>query len=189
MCATLDRRIPCQISNIVGVAVLADSLDLNRLSIALPSADYDPEIFPGMTVRLERPRIHALLFKSGKARLTGARREQDIATAANVLWTQLRDLHAPVLPQPRCEIVNIVATFVLPTKLDLDALARSLTDLQPEYEPEQFPGVVLRGFFGDTVALLFGSGKGVLAGLKRAGDVDECLRVLIDKCRFDEFAQ
>jgi len=183
------RNIPWHVSNIVGVATLAESLELEKLSSALPAADYEPEIFPGLTVRLERPRIHALLFKSGKARLTGARKEHEIFTAASILWRQLRDLDAPVLPEPKCEIVNIVATFTLPMKLDLEALVRSLTDIQAEYEPEQFPGVVLRGFSGDTVALVFGSGKGVLAGLKRVVDVDECLRILTQKCRFTEFGK
>jgi len=169
------------VSNIVGVATLAESLDLNKLCIAIPSADYDPDIFPGMTIRLEKPRIHALLFKSGKARLTGARKEQEMPLAARLLWQQLRDLREPVLPEPTCEVVNVVVTFTLPVKLDLEVLARSFSGSRVEYEPEQFPGVILRDFYRDCVALVFGSGKGVIAGLKHVAEAEHALTALLDK--------
>jgi transcription initiation factor TFIID TATA-box-binding protein len=178
-----------EVSNIVGVATLAESLNLEKLRLAIPSADYDPEIFPGMTIRLEKPRIHALLFKSGKARLTGAKREEDIHSASRALWRQLRELREPVLERPSSVIVNVVITFKLPTKIDLERLARSLVESRSEYEPEQFPGLVLRDFHGDCVGLIFGSGKGVLAGLKSVGETEHALVSLRAKYALSDFSK
>ena len=58
---------------------------------------------------------------------------------------------------------NIVSRFDLKKKLPIEKLARTLP--KSMYEPEQFPGLIYR-IQDSCVALLFASGKGVIAGAK-----------------------
>jgi len=45
------------------------------------SSDYDPEIFPGLIFRMQKPKVVLLIFASGKIVLTGAKKRQDIYEA------------------------------------------------------------------------------------------------------------
>jgi transcription initiation factor TFIID TATA-box-binding protein len=65
--------------------------------------------------------------------------------------------------EPTAEIKNIVATAELNSLPSLEALAIGLGLEQTEYEPEQFPALIYRG--GDSVLLVFSSGKMVCTGL------------------------
>ncbi|MCD6503665.1 MAG: TATA-box-binding protein [Thermoplasmata archaeon] len=80
------------------------------------------------------------------------------------------------------EIQNVVASAIVATELDLDKVAESLENV--EYEPEQFPGLVLRFENIGTVALLFRSGKVVCTGGKSEEDimktVEELRKILKD---------
>ena len=58
---------------------------------------------------------------------------------------------------------NIVSRFDMNKKLPMETLAGTLP--RSMYEPEQFPGLIYR-IQGSCVALLFASGKGVIAGAK-----------------------
>jgi len=64
---------------------------------------------------------------------------------------------------PTAEIKNIVATSELDALPSLEAIAIGLGLEQTEYEPEQFPALIYRG--GDSVILVFASGKLVCTGL------------------------
>lgn len=60
--------------------------------------------------------------------------------------------------------MNVVATYELGSRLELNTLVVYLGMEQTEYEPEQFPGVVFRPKDLDIVFLLFSSGKVVITG-------------------------
>ncbi len=62
------------------------------------------------------------------------------------------------------EIVNLVVTTDLNHKLNLENIASTLPNT--EYNPEQFPGLVMRIKDPKTSALLFSSGKVVCTGAK-----------------------
>ncbi|RLF64638.1 MAG: TATA-box-binding protein, partial [Thermoplasmata archaeon] len=84
------------------------------------------------------------------------------------------------------EIQNVVASAVVATELDLDKVAESLENV--EYEPEQFPGLVLRFEDIGTVALLFRSGKVVCTGGKSEEDINrtvESLRKILKDLGFE----
>ncbi|MDD3493503.1 MAG: TATA-box-binding protein, partial [Candidatus Thermoplasmatota archaeon] len=62
------------------------------------------------------------------------------------------------------KIENVVASTTIADELDLSQLSKKLPE--GEYEPEQFPGLVLRLDEPKTAALLFRSGKVVCTGAK-----------------------
>ena len=73
------------------------------------------------------------------------------------------------------EIVNIVVSgHVDQDKIPLEKMAAMLPNT--EYNPEQFPGLVLRIREPKTSALIFNSGKIVCTGARSIEKVDEAIR-------------
>lgn len=71
------------------------------------------------------------------------------------------------------KIENIVASANLEVELDLYAIAREVDNV--EYEPEQFPGAILKLKEPKTSLLLFKNGKLICTGAKSEGEVDEAI--------------
>ncbi len=74
---------------------------------------------------------------------------------------------------PSINVVNLVVTTDLKYKLPLEKIASTLSNV--EYNPEQFPGLVLRIKEPKTSALLFSSGKVVCAGAKSLIDAKKAV--------------
>jgi len=75
------------------------------------------------------------------------------------------------------KIQNIVATTSLEQDVPLVKLAETLSNT--EYNPEQFPGLVMRIKDPKTSALIFSSGKVVCTGAKSMKKVRESINVII----------
>ncbi len=71
------------------------------------------------------------------------------------------------------KIVNIVVSTSLETDVPLEKMAATLSNT--EYNPEQFPGLVLRIREPKTSALIFSSGKVVCTGAKSMEKVREAI--------------
>jgi transcription initiation factor TFIID TATA-box-binding protein len=70
-------------------------------------------------------------------------------------------------------IENIVASANLNADIDLYALARELDNV--EYEPEQFPGAILKLKTPKTSLLVFKNGKMICTGGKSENDVRKAI--------------
>ncbi|MBI1973667.1 hypothetical protein HYS54_02540 [Candidatus Micrarchaeota archaeon] len=70
-------------------------------------------------------------------------------------------------------IENIVASANLEVELDLYGIAREVENV--EYEPEQFPGAILKLKDPKTSLLLFKNGKLICTGAKSAADVERAI--------------
>jgi len=84
---------------------------------------------------------------------------------------------------PNYKIENVVATVVLdiPEKIDLHVLARKYDDV--EYNPERFPGLVMRVEQPKATILVFSTGKMVVTGLRQASDADEVVGEVIKRIK------
>ena len=71
-------------------------------------------------------------------------------------------------------IVNIVVSTGLEKEIPLEKMAATLPNT--EYNPEQFPGLVLRIKEPKTSALIFSSGKVVCTGARTLEEVDRSRR-------------
>ena len=82
------------IQNIVFTTTLAESLDLNAVSIllGLENVEYEPEQFPGLVYRPEGTSCVFLLFASGKIVITGGKSKQAARDATEFVKTELEDL-------------------------------------------------------------------------------------------------
>jgi len=68
-------------------------------------------------------------------------------------------------------ITNIVCSYDIGRSINLNRLVVALNMENIEYEPEQFPGLVLRLKDPKIVALLFSSGKIILTGGKNLDEI------------------
>src|SRR3990172_3551670 len=75
------------------------------------------------------------------------------------------------------EVVNIVVSTSLEHDIPLEKMAATL--INTEYNPEQFPGLVIRIKDPKTSALIFSSGKVVCTGARSMEKVHESIRKII----------
>ncbi|MFT4304587.1 MAG: TATA-box-binding protein [Candidatus Woesearchaeota archaeon] len=75
------------------------------------------------------------------------------------------------------QVVNIVVSTSLEHDVPLEKMAATLPNT--EYNPEQFPGLVIRIKEPKTSALIFSSGKVVCTGARTLADVDESIKKII----------
>jgi transcription initiation factor TFIID TATA-box-binding protein len=76
------------------------------------------------------------------------------------------------------EIVNIVVSSSLEHTIPLEKMAATLSNT--EYNPEQFPGLVIRIKEPKTSALIFSSGKIVCTGARSLQKVEESIQKIIE---------
>ncbi len=74
-------------------------------------------------------------------------------------------------------IVNIVVSTALEHDIPLEKMAATLSNT--EYNPEQFPGLVIRIKDPKTSALIFSSGKIVCTGARNMPDVEKSIQEII----------
>ena len=81
------------------------------------------------------------------------------------------------------KIENVVGTVVLEIKekIDLNIIARKHEDT--EYNPERFPGLVMRITEPKATFLIFSTGKMVVTGLRRADEAGPGVKKVIKKIR------
>jgi transcription initiation factor TFIID TATA-box-binding protein len=172
------RAVPkVEIENVVASASLGLSLNLEMLSQKLDGAEYKPERFPGVVLRMESPKSAVLIFRSGKIVCTGAKSVDGALEGFGRVLDKMHAIGIDINGEPELTIQNIVASADLMVELDLDAISAGVGLENVEYEPEMFPGLVYRLDEPKTVALLFGSGKMIIAGAKK---VEDC-RKSVDK--------
>ncbi|HJJ78045.1 MAG TPA: TATA-box-binding protein [Methanocorpusculum sp.] len=164
-----------KIENVVASTKLSDSLDLVSLAAQIPGAEYNKKRFPGVVLRMQEPKIAALVFGSGKVVLTGAKSIPSLAEGLNALVKLMKDLKVEINDNPTYSIQNIVTSADLGSRINLNKIAMSLTLDKIEYEPEQFPGLVCRLDDPKVVVLLFGSGKLIITGGKVSDDAERAV--------------
>lgn len=88
------RKPKIEIQNIVASANLNGKLNLDTIAFKLESSEYEPEQFPGLVYRMQKPKVAFLLFGSGKIVCTGARSAKQIEEAINYLVKKLKKISA-----------------------------------------------------------------------------------------------
>ncbi len=172
-------RIPkpkFKIENIVASANLNIEMDLYSIAFKIKNVEYEPEQFPGAILKIVDPKSSLLLFKNGKIICTGCRSESEVQTAVNKTMALLKPyakLTTETRMKPKFKIENIVASAALGVDLDLYTIAAEVDDV--EYEPEQFPGAILKFKTPKSSLLLFKNGKIICTGCQSEGDVQKTL--------------
>ena len=170
-----------KIENIVASAKVTDYLDLPVLASNIKDAEYNKKRFPGVVLRMQDPKIAALVFGSGKVVLTGAKSIDNVGKGLNILGGLLRKQGIEIPKKLEFKIQNIVTSADLATAINLNKIAVGFNLDKIEYEPEQFPGLVYRLDDPKVVVLLFGSGKLIITGGKVPEDAKKAvIKILSD---------
>jgi transcription initiation factor TFIID TATA-box-binding protein len=164
------------IQNIVASINLETEIPLGKLLAKLKGSEYEPEQFPGLVYRIEEPRAAMLIFSSGKIVCTGARSLTDVESLFRMITKSLKRLGIKVPPKYKMQIENIVASTKLGNELNLNKIVMNIPTA--EYEPEQFPGLVLRLDMPKVVCLLFASGKVICTGAHSLADVRKAVNLI-----------
>jgi transcription initiation factor TFIID TATA-box-binding protein len=164
---------------VVASTSLGDALDLPSIALGLDGAEYDPQQFPGLIYRLASPKTAVLLFRSGKVVCTGAKSMKEVERSVATVSGQIRATGQKILAHPKIQVQNIVASSDLGAEINLNAIAVTLGLDRVEYEPEQFPGLVVRLDQPKVVLLLFGSGKLVCTGARKPSDIEVAVRKIM----------
>jgi transcription initiation factor TFIID TATA-box-binding protein len=169
-----------EIVNVVGVITYQQELDLSALAETLKqrpeinSLTYDPTEANWLQTRFAPDDTYVSFYRGGKCSIAGATSSEHLDEVVNRVNTLMRGL-LDFDYEPTAEIKNIVATAEIDSILPLEAIAVGLGLELTEYEPEQFPALIYRG--GDSVLLVFSSGKIVCTGLtdldQISSDIDD----------------
>ncbi len=174
------KKYNYRVENIVAYANLSTDIDLFNLALNMENVEYEPEQFPGAILRVNNPKATLLIFKNGKVICTGTRTEPDVkralARAIEEIREAMPDLKLPDPDKVPFKIENIVASASLDVDVDLYSLAEAMENV--EYEPEQFPGVIIHMEGGNPTILLFKNGKLICAGAKSEKEIEEAIAKL-----------
>jgi transcription initiation factor TFIID TATA-box-binding protein len=170
------KKVVINIENVVASATLDQRIDLQAIMKVFRNVEYRPKQFPGLVFRLKRPKTATLIFASGKMVCTGSKSEQQARAAVRKVVRELQNNGIIILSKPRIVIQNIVASANLNGSIDLEKAVSTMENVM--YEPEQFPGLILRMSAPKVVMLLFASGKLVCTGAKNEDMVREAVEAL-----------
>ncbi|XP_055351664.1 TATA-box-binding protein-like [Paramacrobiotus metropolitanus] len=109
-----------KITNVVAIADLNTILDLKRIEEHLPMAQYIPQKFSGLLLRILSPyKAHCQLYQNGKITVNGARSEPD----ARELVQRFAKILASVgftCTVTNYRVVNIVGNHAFPNRLHIE---------------------------------------------------------------------
>ena len=163
------------IQNVVSTFSLGvTNLNLRQLSLLMPFCDYNPPRFAAMTMRLRKPRTTALTFASGNMVCTGSKNIGESLYACRK-YTRLLQRYDIRVCFHNFKVQNIVASATLGFPVRLINIAEDHGAFV-SYEPDLFPGLVLRISDPKVVFLIFRSGKVVITGARHIEDIDASFR-------------
>jgi len=153
-----------QVQNIVATVNLGVTLDLEKISQTARNAEYNPRRFAAVIMRIREPRTTALIFRSGKMIITGAKTEADSKHAAKIYTTIIQKVGFAAQFR-EYKVQNFTATCNVGFPIRLEGLLYAHAS-NATYEPELFPGLVYRMTDPKVVLLIFVSGKIVVTGAR-----------------------
>jgi len=164
------------VQNIVATASLGKPVSLTKLARTQTNTEYNPEQFPGLVLRVKKPKSAVLVFSSGNLVCTGTKSIAQVKEVINQVIKQLGKIGVKITAKPKITVQNIVASGSIDMRLNLNYLALALENT--EYEPEQFPGLVYKLIEPNATFLLFSNGKLVCTGTKNKQQLDESMVIL-----------
>jgi len=166
-----------KVQNIVATTSLGKPVSLTKLARTQSNTEYNPEQFPGLVLRIKKPKSAVLVFSSGNLVCTGTKSVSQVKLVIDAVIKQLRKIGVRITEKPKINVQNIVASGSIDLQLNLNVLALTLEDT--EYEPEQFPGLVYKLIEPNATFLLFSNGKLVCTGTKNKKQLDESMKQLV----------
>ena len=167
------KKTSLKVQNIVATTSLGKDVSLTKLARTQPNTEYNPDTFPGLVLRIKKPKSAVLVFSSGNLVCTGTKSVAQVKEVVQQVIKQLRKINVRITDKPKITVQNIVASGNINWDLNLNLLSLELENT--EYEPEQFPGLVYKLDEPTATFLLFSNGKLVCTGTKNRKQLDESM--------------
>lgn len=161
-----------------------------KIAQSARNAEYNPKRFQAVIMRIREPRTTALIFRTGKMIITGAKRQRDLENGSDKYVAILQKLGNPCLKRD-FTIQNVTATCDVGFPIRLESFYNEMKDcassMGPDaeqsitYEPEIFPGLVYRMRVPKVVLLVFVSGKLVLTGARCQENLGDAMGNIYEK--------
>jgi transcription initiation factor TFIID TATA-box-binding protein len=182
--STEDTAAPYtfKIENVVATVTLdiTEKIDLTIIAKKYADVEYNPERFPGLVMRIDKPKATILVFSTGKMVVTGMRDSSEAEMVVQKVMRRISKCKIDI-SNPQIIIQNIVASGDLHCQIDLNTAAMVMENSM--YEPEVFPGLIYRMPVPKTVFLIFSTGKIVCTGGKTREIVAEAVAKLYQEVR------
>ena len=167
--------ISLKIENVVASVRLATYIELETLTSQFSDVE-EKTNFPGLVIKLKKPKSTILLFRSGKVVITGTKSVKSLPIIVAKVRKRLIGLGIELDEEPKIKVENVVSSgsFDMPINLDLISLTLDRTI----YEPEVFPGLIYKVDEPKVCFLIFTSGKIICTGAKQNKDIVTAVRDL-----------
>ncbi len=165
-----------KVQNIVATTSLGKPVSLTKLARVQSNTEYNPEQFPGLVLRVKKPKSAVLVFSSGNLVCTGTKSVAQVKEVIKQVIKHIAKIGVKITDKPKITVQNIVASGSINLNLNLNLLALQLENT--EYEPEQFPGLVYKLIDPTATFLLFSNGKLVCTGTKNKQQLEESMKQL-----------
>ena len=168
---------PYFLQNVVSTFSLGTrGLKLKEIAMKYAFLEYNPQTFAAAIIRIREPRTTALAFQSGNMVCTGAKSLLESRLAARKYCRLFQQVGIPVSFNT-FKIQNIVASAYVGFTIKLQDIADAYGPYT-QYEPDLFPGLILRSIDPKLVFLIFRSGKINITGGKKVEDVERTYHTL-----------
>ncbi|MCO5562384.1 hypothetical protein L7F22_016011 [Adiantum nelumboides] len=147
-----------RLTNVVSTASVGRRLDLKTIVLRARNAEYNPQRFTAVVMRIRDPKATVSIFSTGKLVCTGAKSVEQSHLA-------LRKVPTLLYSYKDFKVKNIMATVDVQFALRLESLSNALSDFA-SYEPELFSGLFYRMRQPKLTLGLFVTGKIIVAGAK-----------------------
>ena len=172
----VDEQYTYEIQNVVATVIttIKEKIDLKIIARAYPDIEYNPERFPGLVMRVIKPKATGLIFSTGKMVITGMKRPTEAPSVVSQIITRINKCKIS-MKEPIITIQNFVVSGDIKCGIDLNKATVVMDNVM--YEPEVFPGLIYRMKDPKSVLLLFSTGKIVCTGVKD----EETVKLVFDK--------
>lgn len=167
--------VKVQVVNVVATASVNQTIDFNEL-VKCKEIIYSSSIYGGGVAyfKTEKMEGKVSIFLSGKMISVGTKSESKAFSelAFVIDYLSAEGLIKKVEPSPKIQNLVVMADFE--HQIDLEDFSEKTRAI---YEPEQFPGAILRitePF--KTSILIFASGKTIITGLKSSNQIEPVIQ-------------
>ena len=90
-----------KVQNIVATTSLGKEVSLTKLARTQPNTEYNPDTFPGLVLRVKKPKSAVLVFSSGNLVCTGTKSINQVREVVQQVIKQLRKIGVNVTTKPK----------------------------------------------------------------------------------------
>ena len=108
-----------RIVNIVVSTALEKDIPLEKMAATLPNTEYNPEQFPGLVLRVKKPKSAVLVFSSGNLVCTGTKSIAQVKEVVDQVIKQLAKIGVRITTKPKITVtaqrkyIKICAALVI----------------------------------------------------------------------------